>query len=99
MNLKYCFMIIMVFILKLCFVSDAYSQTVIDDGLANGNNYQKASFRLWMNDNVKTIRGVIVMMPGSNSDGRDMVYDTLWQKFAVRHGFALLGCYYTDKNH
>lgn len=99
MNVKYCFLICTVLILKLCFVSEAQSQTAVDDGLTNGNNYDKASFRLWMTDNVKTIQGVIVMMPGSNSDGRDMVYDTLWQKIAARHGFALLGCYYTDKNH
>ena len=99
LDVKYCIMICMVFILKLCFVSKSYSQIALDEGFVNGNNYEKASFRLWIPDNVKTIRGIIVMMPGSNSDGRDMVYDTLWQKIAARHDFALLGCYFTDKNH
>lgn len=28
-------------------------------------------------------------MPGSNYDGRNMVYDTAWQNLAVRHDFAL----------
>jgi dienelactone hydrolase len=96
---KYCFLISMVLILKISFISNAYSQIVFDDGLNNGNNFDKASFRLWIPDNAKTIQGVIVMMPGSNSDGREMVNDTSWQKIAVRHDFALLGCYYTDKVH
>jgi pimeloyl-ACP methyl ester carboxylesterase len=35
-------------------------------------------------------------MPGSNDDGCRQVSDTIWQAFAWKHGFALLGCWYTD---
>ena len=39
------------------------------------------------------------MMPGSDSDGWNMVSDTAWQNLAKRHDFALLGCCYEDKMH
>ena len=95
----YCFLIGVSFFINFCFLSNAFCQIVLEDSLMNGNNYEKASFRLWVSTNVKTIQGIIVMMPGSNSDGRSMVDDTLWQHLAVRHNFALLGCYYKDKHH
>jgi hypothetical protein len=85
--------------LGVIFLPDVSGQVVYDDSLINGNNFGKAAFRLWMKSDFKRIKGLIVLMPGSNGDGRDMVYDTAWQNMATRHNFALLGCYYMDKAH
>jgi hypothetical protein len=38
-------------------------------------------------------------VPGSNGDGRGLVDDLFWQELAVKHNFALLGCYFTDQPH
>ena len=72
---------------------------VLDDSIPPGNNFDKAAFRLWYPDDYKTISGIIVLMPGSNEEGRDLVYDESWQELAQKHGFALLGCYFTDPMH
>jgi len=78
----------------------ALAQTrTFSDSLPSGNNYNKAAFRLWYPNDAKSIAGVIVLVPGSNDDGRNMVEDTLWQNLARRHGFALLGCYLSDHPH
>lgn len=39
---------------------------------------------------------VIVLVPGSNSDGRGMIHDPTWVKFARAHNCALVGCYFAD---
>jgi hypothetical protein len=67
-----------------------------NDSIPPGKNFDKALFRIWYPDNLSTIRGIVVMVPGSNGDGRGDVTDPGWQDFAVSHGLALLGCYYTD---
>jgi hypothetical protein len=72
---------------------------ILNDSLPPGNNYDKAAFRLWYADSVKEIKGVVVLMPGSNDDGREMAESKFWQGFAEQHNFALLACYYTDKPH
>lgn len=60
-------------------------------------NYLKAEFRLWYPDRVDLIRGIVVLVPGSNEDGRGDIADPKWQAFAVKNRFALLGCHFTDK--
>jgi hypothetical protein len=69
---------------------------ILNDSIPAGNNYEKAIFRLWYPDELKIIKGIAVIVPGSNSDGRGQVSDTIWQEFAQKHGFALLGCWYKD---
>ena len=73
--------------------------TTFDDNLPQGKNYDKAAFQLWYPDGTVTIAGVLVLLPGSNSDGRIMVEDTIWQNLARRNKFALLGCFFTDRPH
>ena len=75
------------------------SANILNDSMPAGKNYDKALFRLWYPNGTKSIEGIIVLMPGSNSDGRDLVNDTAWQNLAKKYNFALLGCYYTDKLH
>ena len=71
----------------------------IDETIPPGNNYDKADFRLWYPHDVTTLRAVLVLVPGSNGDGRNAVEDTVWQAFATRHKLALVGVHLTDKPH
>ena len=64
-----------------------------------GNNYAKALFRFWCPDDLAAVRGVVVLVPGSNGDGRGMVSDADWQKFACQHQLALVGCWFQDMPH
>jgi dienelactone hydrolase len=64
-----------------------------------GGNYLKAEFRLWFPDMVGLIRGIVLLVPGSNEDGRADIADLKWQAFAVKSRFALLGCFFADKQH
>ncbi len=64
-----------------------------------GANYDRAAFRIWLPDDVETVRAILVLVPGSNGDGRDQVETPLWQEFATRHHLALVGVQLTDKPH
>jgi dienelactone hydrolase len=79
--------------------SKAQSPAVLDETVPPGRNYDKADFRLSIPQNVAHIRAVVVLIPGSNGDGRPEVNDAVWQRFATQHGLALLGCRFTDKPH
>jgi poly(3-hydroxybutyrate) depolymerase len=70
----------------------------IDVSVPPGNNYDKAEFRLWYQEDI-TAKGILALVPGSNGDGRGDVEDTFWQDFAKQNHFALLGCRFTDKQH
>jgi hypothetical protein len=72
---------------------------ILNDSIPAGKNFEKAVFRLWYPDDKKVLRTIVVLVPGSNGDGRSMATDTVWQEFARRNGLALLGCYFTDSNH
>lgn len=85
-------------IISICLTANiSKAQIILDDSVIQGNNFDKAAFRLWFNADTKIIRGVIVLVPGSNSDGRDMVNDKTWQDLAKRHNMALVACYFKDK--
>ena len=71
----------------------------LDQMASPGANYEKAEFRLWYPDNAKFLRGALVLVPGSNDDGRSDVGDRFWRTFASRNDFALIGCRFTDKPH
>jgi dienelactone hydrolase len=71
----------------------------LEETAAPGANYDKAEFRLWYPDNAGFLRAVLVLVPGSNADGRPDVGDRFWQAFASRNNVALIGCRFTDKPH
>jgi poly(3-hydroxybutyrate) depolymerase len=71
----------------------------IDDSIAPGRNYDKAQFRLWVPRDAGKLRAVLVLVPGSNGDGRAMAEDTTWQNFAARNKLAIVACRFTDKPH
>lgn len=70
-----------------------------DEAAAPGKNYDKAEFRLWYADGATSLAGVVILVPGSNGDGRSSVDDPVWQSFATKHSLALVGCRFTDKPH
>ncbi len=71
----------------------------LDEVVAPGPNFDKAEFRLWYPSDAGTLQAVVVLVPGSNGDGRPEVADPVWQDFATRHHLALVGCRLTDKRH
>ena len=71
----------------------------IDDAIPPGANFDKAEFRLWYPAGAGALRGVLVLVPGSNGDGRAQATDSVWQAFATKHQLALVGCRFTDKPH
>lgn len=70
-----------------------------DIAIPSGANYDKAEFRAWLPPDVRTIKAVVVLVPGSNGDGRAQVDDEFWRAFAAKHQAALIGCRFTDKPH
>ncbi len=75
------------------------ASATFDHSIPPGANFDKADFRLWLPPNVKSVRGIALLVPGSNGDGRAQVIDTVWQAFAVKHQLALVGVRLTDKPH
>lgn len=58
------------------------------------DGFTTAEFRLWVPESVPKLRGVLVLLPGWQGDGRGMADDSAWQAFAEGEGFALLGCHF-----
>lgn len=71
----------------------------LEETVAPGKNFDKAQFRFWAPAGVGTLRGIAVLVPGSNGDGRAMAEDTVWQAFATKYRLALVACHFTDKPH
>jgi dienelactone hydrolase len=71
----------------------------LDFAAPPGANYDKAEFRLWLPDEGGPVRALVILVPGSNGDGRPMVDDEFWRAFAARHRLGLVGCRITDKPH
>ena len=67
-----------------------------DFSFYDGENYQLAEFRFWnpnLNDDYK---GILVLTPGINGDGREAVLDTVWQKFATKHNLIIVASHFKD---
>lgn len=71
----------------------------LEASIPAGTNYSVAQFRFWHPTEVNTLAGVLVLVPGSNADGRGMAGDPYWQTFATRHNVALVGCHFKDHPH
>ena len=72
------------------------SGELFDETVPPGANYDKADFRLWYPSDAASLRAIVVLMPGSNGDGRPMAEDPAWRTFATRHNVALVGGRLTD---
>jgi poly(3-hydroxybutyrate) depolymerase len=71
----------------------------MDETVAPGANFDKAEFRFWRPQGEQRVRALVVLVPGSNGDGRPMADSPFWQAFATRHQLALVACRFTDKPH
>jgi len=71
----------------------------LDETVPSGVNYDKADFRMWYPADAASLRAVVVLMPGSNGDGRPMAEEPAWQAFATKNNLALVGGRLTDKPH
>lgn len=71
----------------------------LNEVVAPGNNFDKAEFRLWYPSAPKGLRAIVILVPGSNGDGRAQVDGPVWQAFATTHQLALVGVRLTDKPH
>jgi poly(3-hydroxybutyrate) depolymerase len=80
------------------FAAGAESQA-LDETIAPGQNFDHADFRFWLPKDSGPVRAVVVLVPGSNGDGRPMADEAFWQEFATKQKVALLGCRFTDKAH
>ena len=80
-------------------VSGPLGGQTIDIAMPQGENYDQAEFRLWYPEEVERLRGLFVLVPGSNADGRGWTTDSFWRELARRHEFGLVGVRFTDKPH
>lgn len=72
---------------------------IYNDSIRSGANFEIAAFRLWMPTQKTPIHGVLVLVPGSNSDGRRDCEDSDWHNFAIKYNFAVMACYFKDYEH
>lgn len=61
---------------------------------SDGAKYKSAAFRLWLPDNVKHIRGILIRQHGCGRNGIDYADDVMWQALAKKHDCALLGTHF-----
>lgn len=78
--------------------SSAADQTM-DESSRGRANFARADFRLWLPSDIARVRAALVLVPGSNSDGRSAVDEASWRVFATQHDLALVGCYFIDRPH
>jgi poly(3-hydroxybutyrate) depolymerase len=80
-------------------MAQAPQGTVLEETIPPGANFDKAEFKFWLPKGLGAVRAVLVLVPGSNGDGRPMADDTVWLAFAAKHKLALVACRFTDKPH
>src|SRR5215831_8931930 len=77
----------------------ARAAATLDESAPPGANYDKAEFRFWYPDAAGPLRALVILVPGSNGDGRPQADEAFWQEFATRLHLGLVGCRFTDKQH
>ncbi len=55
------------------------------------DNFDKAVFRLWIP--VDTLRAIVILTPGINNDGTNLIFEEDWQNFSDLEKVALVGVY------
>ena len=93
------FLMVMGTSLFALYAGQAPAPRTFDASVPPGNNYDKAEFRLWVPEGNGTLRAAVILVPGSNGDGRPQAEDAGWQAFAIKNRLALVGCRFTDQPH
>src|SRR5690606_16484268 len=57
------------------------------------DNFDKAAFRLWIDDHIERVNGIVCVALGSNGDSRPEVDDTVWRDFARKHRLGIVGVF------
>lgn len=72
--------------------ASAFAQTTDWDAGPNPTpDLEAAQFRWWIPEGVQKVRGVLVVISGSNGDSRDAVNDDEWRTLVSKQSFALMG--------
>jgi hypothetical protein len=71
--MKYIKTLILIFVL---FILQILNAETVDISILSGENFATASFTIWYPDDIDFIEGVLVLMPGSNEDGRNQINDS-----------------------
>lgn len=90
---------LLVLLAALVPVAAAAQGLTLEESVPPGANFDQANFRLWVPDRVGSVRAIVLLVPGSNGDGRAQAQDTVWQAYATRNDLALIGVHLTDKPH
>ena len=77
----------------------AEESPALDTAIPAGSHFAVAHFRFWYPPDVKPLRAALVLVPGSNADGRALAQDIFWQNFARQHRLGLMGCWFKDHPH
>jgi hypothetical protein len=80
----------------LLFVPIVSFGQISDYSFSNGQNFELAEFRFWKPNSNNDYKGVLVIVPGFNGDGRKAVLDSIWQGFAAKHNFLIVACHFKD---
>lgn len=84
---------ITLFALLISFCSYAQKS---DFSFSEGENFELAEFRFWKPEKTVNYKGILVLVPGFNRDGRKDVLEAVWQNFATQHNFILVSCHFKD---
>lgn len=72
--------------------ASVFAQTTDWDAGPNPTpDLEAAQFRWWVPEGVQQLRGVLVVVPGSNGDSREAVNDVAWRDLVSKHSFAVMG--------
>src|SRR3954471_9239693 len=89
----------MILALLLAAVAQTTSGATFDHTVPPGANFDKAEFRLWIPSGSDRLQAALVLVPGSNGDGRPIAAEPFWQEVAARLRPAIVACRFTDKPH
>ena len=85
--MKYLFLILIFF---SCLSAEIYDVSIPENDTAS---YNYADFRMWVNDDTDTLRGIYWFMHPNNGDSRNIVTDSAYQALASGQDFALMGAH------
>ena len=71
----------------------------LDYEVSPRDNFTEAAFRFWSPPYTQPIRGIIVLVPGLNGDGRAMLDSPSWQSLARKYRLALVSCFLKGGNY
>jgi pimeloyl-ACP methyl ester carboxylesterase len=75
-----------------CVAKDIIADATVDP--SETDNFYEARTRLWISGQTQDVRGILVVLGGTDSDTRGRVAQKQWQGLAQENNLALLGCYF-----